>query len=179
VSDALPLAGRVALIAGAAGPFGRAIAVALAEAGAELVLTTSSRAGTEEFAINSIGNELWALDRRYLALVVDADDPASIAEALDRTLSELGRIDFIVADAVPPARAERFCRCADEAMGPSGVAVLLFGDETSRQRALADEAAQLSSHVTLSGVVAKAGASPAGVAAQVLQLCIAARERSG
>jgi len=138
VSDALPLAGRVALIAGAAGPLGRAIAVALAEAGAELVLTTSTRADAEEFAINSIGNELWALDRRYLALVVDLDDPASIAEALRRSVSELGRLDVVIADAGSSARADRLCRAADEAVdGSRGLMIVnLIHPEADSQRSL-------------------------------------------
>jgi NAD(P)-dependent dehydrogenase (short-subunit alcohol dehydrogenase family) len=126
VSAALPLAGRVALVAGAAGPYGRAIAVALAEAGAELVLTTGSRAPAEEFAINSIGNELWALDRRYLALVTDLADADSVRQALKRVLTELGRLDYIVGDTT---YASAVLSCTAEAGGSRGLTAVILADD--------------------------------------------------
>jgi NAD(P)-dependent dehydrogenase (short-subunit alcohol dehydrogenase family) len=92
----LPLEGRVAWVAGAAGPFGRVIAVALAEAGADLALSVGARDEAAVFAMNSIANELWALDRRQLALTVDSADPQSSAAALEQIVRELGRLDLLV-----------------------------------------------------------------------------------
>lgn len=97
----MTLAGRVALIAGAGGPLGRAVAVALAEAGADLALCVSSQHDADIFAMNSIANELWALDRRQLALTIDAADPQSVTAAVERTLTDLGRLDLLVT--LPPA----------------------------------------------------------------------------
>jgi NAD(P)-dependent dehydrogenase (short-subunit alcohol dehydrogenase family) len=176
VTEALPLAGRVALVAGATGPYGRAIAVALAEAGADLALTTSAKSDAEEFALNSIGNELWALDRRYLALVTDLDDPESVVAALDRTVAELGRLDVVIADARSAGRAERLLRWAAGTTtdGP-GTAVVLIGDEADRQHSLAD--LDVGGSVTVSGLAVGPGASPAAVAGQILELCIAAHGR--
>jgi 3-oxoacyl-[acyl-carrier protein] reductase len=91
--------GRVALIAGASHPFTRAVAVALAEQGVDIALSTSAGGDAAMFAMNSIANEVWALDRKQLAL------PAGTApaKAIEQTLSELGHLDLLVT--LPEPRA--------------------------------------------------------------------------
>lgn len=106
MSGALLLEGKVAFVAGAAGRFGRTMAVALAEAGAEIVLASATRETAEEFAINSIANELWALERRYLTLTMDYDEPESVVAAFGQALRELGRLDLLVNAAGPPPNVE-------------------------------------------------------------------------
>lgn len=90
------LSGKAGLVVGAATPVGRAIAVGLAEAGANLALTSLSRTTAEEFAVNSALNELWAMGRRGLALAIDVTSEAEVEQAVERARSELGRLDLAV-----------------------------------------------------------------------------------
>ncbi len=117
VTANLALQGRVAWVAGAAGPLGRAVAVALAEAGADLALSVDSGDDAALFAMNSIANELWALDRRQLALTMDATDPESAAQAMQQAVTELGRLDLLVT--LPPPAATQAPRAAS---APTAVA---------------------------------------------------------
>ena len=58
------LARRVAIVYGVERPAGRQVAVALAEAGADVALVTLSEDTPAEFAANSTANEFWAIDRK-------------------------------------------------------------------------------------------------------------------
>ena len=86
------LTGRVAAVAGANTGIGRGIAIALAEAGADVALV--GRTPAEETA-----EEVRAAGRR--AVIVDADlsTTAPIAGAVERTLAELGGLDILVNNA--------------------------------------------------------------------------------
>jgi NAD(P)-dependent dehydrogenase (short-subunit alcohol dehydrogenase family) len=112
----LPLQGRVALIAGAGGPLGRVVAVALAEGGADLALSVASQNDADVFAMNSIANELWALDRRQIALTMDFAEPQSVSDAVERAIGDLGRLDLLVT--LPPAQmpSEPFVESAPTAL---------------------------------------------------------------
>jgi len=99
------LAGRVAFIAGASSRFARPTALAVAQAGADVVLSVDSGGEAAVFAMNSIANELWALDRRHLALFIDTSREDAAAEAVARGVAELGRIDLLVTLPDSPVRA--------------------------------------------------------------------------
>jgi NAD(P)-dependent dehydrogenase (short-subunit alcohol dehydrogenase family) len=90
------LSGKVALVVGGATPLGRAIGVALAEAGADVAFTTLAAGRDEEVAANSAVNEVWALGRRGFAAAIDATDPAQVETAVRRAVDELGRLDILV-----------------------------------------------------------------------------------
>jgi NAD(P)-dependent dehydrogenase (short-subunit alcohol dehydrogenase family) len=90
------LAGKSALVIGASNPLGRAVAVALAEAGAEVGAATTTRSPREEIAANSCANEIWALDRKGFAQSIDAADESDVEALVERTVSELGRLDILV-----------------------------------------------------------------------------------
>ncbi len=45
-----------------------------------------------EFAVNSAANELWALGREGIALVIDASDAAQVREAVRQAEREIGRL---------------------------------------------------------------------------------------
>jgi len=81
------------LVVGGETPLGRAVAVALAEAGAEVAIASLAPTTEAEFAVNSALNELWAMGRRGLALPVDASDAAQLRAAVERAERELGRLD--------------------------------------------------------------------------------------
>ena len=96
VLDQFSLRGKTALVIGAAGAVGRAAAVALAEAGADVAVATTTRAAKEEVAANSCANEVWALDRKGFAASIDAASEADVQSLVERVAAELGRLDVLV-----------------------------------------------------------------------------------
>ena len=86
------LADRVAIVTGAAKGMGGAIARALAEEGAQLVLAARERAPLEALAR--------ALPERpggrHLAVPTDVTDPGAVEALAQRALTEYGRIDVLV-----------------------------------------------------------------------------------
>src|SRR5579872_804042 len=84
------LSGRVALVSGAAQGMGRAMSLALAEAGADLLLLDVNAAGAEETA-----GHITALGRRALAAACDVSLPEQIRAAFAVLDREYGRIDFL------------------------------------------------------------------------------------
>ena len=102
--------GKVAVVTGAGRmrSIGRPIALALARAGCDLVLTGSGkpasaypdderRTGWRD--IESVADEVRALGRRALPLVSDVRDPQAVEALAGRVLAEFGRIDFLVNNA--------------------------------------------------------------------------------
>ena len=102
--------GKVAVVTGAGRmkSIGRAIAVELANAGADVVVTGTGRpperypddekaAGWRDIA--SVAAELEAAGRRALPLVSDAGDEAAVRDLLARVLDQFGRVDFVVNNA--------------------------------------------------------------------------------
>jgi len=96
VTDEFSLAGKNALVIGASNSLGRAAAVALAEAGANVGVTTSTRLQREEVAANSCANEVWALNRKGFAQAIDAADEADVRAAIERAVLEFGKLDVLV-----------------------------------------------------------------------------------
>lgn len=96
---------RKALVIGASNSIGRAIAVALAEAGADVAVATTTRAPAEDVIANSCSNEMWALDRKSFAQSIDAASEEDVEALVQRTVSELGGLDVLVnAQDLPFAR---------------------------------------------------------------------------
>ena len=84
------LNGRVALVSGAAQGMGRAIATALAEHGADLMLVDLNTAGVQETA-DAIGR----LGRKAVPVTCNVSDLTQIASLFQRLDAEFGRIDFL------------------------------------------------------------------------------------
>jgi NAD(P)-dependent dehydrogenase (short-subunit alcohol dehydrogenase family) len=97
------LAGRIALVTGAARGIGRACALGLAEAGADVALGLRDAADGAKLVA-----EIAALGRRALALPMDMTDLAQIRAAVARAKAHFGRIDILVNNAGlgPPNAAE-------------------------------------------------------------------------
>jgi NAD(P)-dependent dehydrogenase (short-subunit alcohol dehydrogenase family) len=90
------LHGKSALVIGGSNSIGRAIAVALAEAGANVGVATTTRANKEEVLANSCANEVWALNRKGFALAIDAADESDAGSLVQRAVAEFGRLDILV-----------------------------------------------------------------------------------
>lgn len=85
------LGGQVALVTGAARGLGRAIALALAHAGADVAL------GLRDAATGSdVADEIEGMGRRTLRLQMDVTDLGQIFGAVDETTGRLGRLDILV-----------------------------------------------------------------------------------
>lgn len=97
-----PLAGKVALITGAARRLGRAGALSLAEAGADVAITFlhSAREARQTVA------ELQRLGVRAAAIPCDVTDKKSVTLAIRRTVQEFGGIDILVNNAANYATVE-------------------------------------------------------------------------
>jgi NAD(P)-dependent dehydrogenase (short-subunit alcohol dehydrogenase family) len=93
--DANPLSGKRALVTGGAKRIGRALALELAQAGADVAITFR---GSAEEAAATVA-ELSALGVRGLAVACDVRDEASVAEATAQVLSEFGGLDILVNNA--------------------------------------------------------------------------------
>ena len=110
VEDSSPLSGKIAIVTGAGRHrgIGRHIALALARHGADVVVTGSGRSPdsfpTDEREIgwrdvDSVAEEIGALGRRALPLVIDITKPDECARLVDETKREFGRIDVLVNNA--------------------------------------------------------------------------------
>ena len=90
-----PLAGKTALVTGAAKRIGRAIALPWRQAGANVAITyLGSQSEAEETV-----RELAALDVDALAVRTDLGDPESIRESVAAVVEEFGRLDILVNNA--------------------------------------------------------------------------------
>ena len=84
------LTGRVALVSGAAQGVGRAISLAFAEAGADLMLADLNEPGVQQTAA-----DVEALGRRAVAVKCDVSDPGQIRAMFERLDNDFGRIDVL------------------------------------------------------------------------------------
>jgi 3-oxoacyl-[acyl-carrier protein] reductase len=91
---AIGLEGRVALVTGASRGIGRACAMVLAEAGAQVALGSRSLEAVEEGA-----RAIQAMGKQALALNLDVSNAASVKAAVDKILEAWGKIDVLVNNA--------------------------------------------------------------------------------
>jgi NAD(P)-dependent dehydrogenase (short-subunit alcohol dehydrogenase family) len=86
-----PLDGQVALVTGASSGLGRATAVALAQAGADVALLARGKQDLEQTAA-----EVERAGRRALVLVADLADAEQLTGAVARAVEAFGRVDVLV-----------------------------------------------------------------------------------
>lgn len=86
--------GKVALVTGAAAGLGNAMAKALAEAGATVVLAGHSIESAE-----TASHEIEQLGGKVLPLQVNVENADSVQAMIDRTVAELGTLDILVNNA--------------------------------------------------------------------------------
>lgn len=96
-----PLAGKTALVTGGARRIGRSIALALAQAGADVAISyRSSQSGAAQTVA-----EIAALGRRSVATHCDVRNEASVRCAVASVAAEFGRLDILVNNAAVFASA--------------------------------------------------------------------------
>jgi NAD(P)-dependent dehydrogenase (short-subunit alcohol dehydrogenase family) len=89
------LSGRVAIVTGGARGIGKAIALLLAEAGADVVI-----AGRRQEPLDDTAAEIAkATGRRCLGVSADVREAGQASTLVDRTIAELGRLDILVNNA--------------------------------------------------------------------------------
>ena len=88
------LKGKVALVTGAGSGIGKAAALALGQAGANVVVM--SRTASE---VDDTASEIRIAGGEALALTADTSDDAAMEALLTRTVSHYGRLDIVVANA--------------------------------------------------------------------------------
>jgi len=112
----IDLSGRVALVTGGSRGLGRADALTLARAGADVaiadILVESDTSAAERFGslaqaavargmvyAEATADEIRALGRRALVLECDVSEREQVAAAVERTVAELGSVDILVNNA--------------------------------------------------------------------------------
>jgi 3-oxoacyl-[acyl-carrier protein] reductase len=91
----ISLAGRTALVTGGSRGIGRATALLLARAGADVAITYHTRAADAD----AVAAEIRGLGRRATAFGGDQADPAVVAAMAEGVRREFGRLDCFVANA--------------------------------------------------------------------------------
>jgi glucose 1-dehydrogenase len=95
ISTAQPLRGQKALVTGASSGIGRAVAIALGRAGADVLVNYVSSAPAAEATVG----EIRRLGTRALAYKADVSREAEVEGMLQYMLGELGKIDILIANA--------------------------------------------------------------------------------
>ncbi len=90
-ASTLELTGKTAVVVGGTSGIGRAIAVGLAGAGADVISTSRRREQVEQTA-----QEIENLGRRTLLLTSDVSDRASLERVLDETVKAFSKVDILV-----------------------------------------------------------------------------------
>src|SRR5260370_1215252 len=95
------LSGRVAIVAGASRGIGKALALRLAQEGADVVVAAKSEQSTDRLpgSIHETADVIRALGRRALAIHTDVRDEDAIRNMVERTVAEFGRLDILVNNA--------------------------------------------------------------------------------
>jgi NAD(P)-dependent dehydrogenase (short-subunit alcohol dehydrogenase family) len=152
IIESFSLTGKVALVTGGAGLYGRQIVRALAEAGARVYVASRNLAALEKLAA-----EHRALGHDVRALRLDQTDEASIFAARDTIAHESGTLHILVNNAVArPVKHGYFDDAAaiDESMRVNGTGLILV------TRALGEVMADGGSIINIGSIMGLIGVEP-------------------
>src|SRR5262252_5498345 len=88
------LANQVAVVTGAGGGIGRAIALKFAAEGAAVVCVSRTAENSEKVA-----GEVRGLGRKAWALAVDVSDASAVTAAAEKILADCGKVEILVNNA--------------------------------------------------------------------------------
>jgi len=91
MSDLFDLNGKVALVTGGAGGLGSAIAVALAEAGADVAIADLKLDSADE-----VSSQIKAKGKKTITVSVDVTKEQSVADMVKKVMDEFAHIDILV-----------------------------------------------------------------------------------
>ncbi len=94
IIEEFSLEGRAAIVTGAGRGIGKAISLALAEAGADIAAVARTREQIEQTA-----EEIRQLGRKALAIPADVVQETQVKRAVEQTVSQFGKIDILVNNA--------------------------------------------------------------------------------
>ncbi len=106
--DIFNLEGKVAIVTGGSRGFGKAIALALADAGADVVVASRTQSD-----LDKVAGEIEAKGRKARAISVDMLDKESINQMASRVAEEFGKIDILVNNA-GQGSSEPFLKISEE-----------------------------------------------------------------
>lgn len=145
------LDGRVALVTGAGRNIGRAIALALAEAGASVVVNARANRAEADAVAAEIGPNA-------MVAMADVTDRAAVDAMVAATLARFGRLDILVNNAA--VRGEKPFEQLDYATWRKVLAICLDGAFNCAQSALAAlKASGAGAIVNIGGLTAHTGAT--------------------
>jgi NAD(P)-dependent dehydrogenase (short-subunit alcohol dehydrogenase family) len=99
MQDSFSLAGKAALITGSGRDIGRGIALCMAEAGADIVVTARTKEQIEKTA-----SEIRSLGRKAIAVPFDAREAEQMSMVAEKALEEFGGIDIWVNNVGTPTQ---------------------------------------------------------------------------
>jgi 3-oxoacyl-[acyl-carrier protein] reductase len=102
----MDLSDKVAIVTGSARGIGRAIALKLAQVGANVVVSDVAEAGP-------VAEEILAMKRQSLAVTADVSSASDVANLVDKVISSFGHVDILVNNA-GIARDQLLMRMSDE-----------------------------------------------------------------
>ena len=94
IRNLFDLKGKVAVVTGGSGGFGRAVSIGLAAHGADVVVTSRTLSSLEETA-----GEVRKLGRKALPVSCDVVSPESVNQMVQKTLDAFGKVDILVTSA--------------------------------------------------------------------------------
>jgi 3-oxoacyl-[acyl-carrier protein] reductase len=106
----MDLSNKVAIVTGSARGIGRAIALKLAEAGANIVVNDIAAAAD---SLEGVAAEIRALNRQALVVTGDVSSSEDVARLVEKAAGTFGRIDILVNNA-GVARDQLIMRMSDE-----------------------------------------------------------------
>ena len=92
VKDLFDLEGKVAIVTGASRGLGQAMAIALAQAGANVV-------GVGQSNMTSTKEEVERAGKKFLEIKADLTSTEKVNEIVEKTIENFGRIDILVNNA--------------------------------------------------------------------------------
>jgi enoyl-[acyl-carrier protein] reductase III len=97
--DTAPFENKVTLITGSSRGIGKAVALAFARSGADVVVNHRKESGASLTHAREVCNEIEAVGRRALSVSADISIKESVKKLFEETGREFGRLDFLILNA--------------------------------------------------------------------------------